>query len=118
VRRNHADAPPEGAALRFATPDKFAWDIEGDRPREPATVERLVFLEPAGGREVEWSLLDPPAALARLARHAVWLGAPEERSAASFGPCARLVSRTATARMRVPFSDSWLARAVESLAPE
>jgi hypothetical protein len=53
-------------------------------------------------------VLAPPEALAVLARHAVWLGEPDERASQLFPRCVHLLGAVPAASMRVPLDPGWL----------
>jgi hypothetical protein len=115
VRRAHDDPGPPGAARRFRTPDKNAWDVSPWQVDEPLPIGRIVFLERAGGDEVVYEPLSATDALMQIARHAVWLREPEDRAAGTFPGCATLVRRVPAMRLRLPVSSSWLERAAALL---
>lgn len=107
VRR--AGSGPAGASVRFETPDKTAWDLAPWQVDEPTPIRSVVALEPPGGHEVERRALSRPDALAALARAAFWIGAPDERAAAVFGPCVRLLGATSVVALRSPVDPDWVA---------
>lgn len=114
VRR--AGEGPVGAAVRFETPDKTAWDLAPWLADGPVPVRSIVVLEPPGGTEVERKVLVKADAVAAVARHAFWLGDPAERAGAVFRPCVRLVGATTVATLRSPIDPGWLGPARTALS--
>ena len=106
VRR--AGPGPHGAEVRFETPDKTAWDLAPWLVDEPVPVRSIVALEPPGGQAIERRELGKADALAALARHAFWLGAPDERAGAVFRPCVRVVGAVPVASLRSPVDPGWV----------
>ncbi|HZN14855.1 MAG TPA: hypothetical protein VFB78_11335 [Acidimicrobiales bacterium] len=117
VRRAHGLAGPAGSAPRFDTPDKTAWDIAPWQVDGPVELSQLVFLDQAGGSDVVDVAVSAPEAVQLLARHALWLGEPDDRGRRLFGPAVDLAARLPARRLRFPVSDLWLDRLLEVLAP-
>jgi hypothetical protein len=116
VRRAHGLEGPPGAQVRFTTPDKTAWDIAPWQAHEPVPVSELVFMEPPGGEEVSATAVGEVDAVPLLARHAVWLGHPDERGRRLFGPAVDVAGQIPARRLRLPVSPSWLDRLPDVLA--
>jgi hypothetical protein len=108
VRRAYDEPGPVGAALRFETPDKAAWDLEPRQPAGPVFVGRLVFLDPPGGDTPQWMPLSQPEAVRDLARHAAWIGDPAEAPGRLFRLAFALTRRVRCDHLRLPRSSSWL----------
>ena len=108
LRRSPDQAGPEGAQARFTTPDKVAWDITAARTTAPTRVAEIVFLDAAGGDDVEQSPLEVIEVIPRLAKHAQWFGHPDDRGKRLFAPAVDVAGHVKARRVRVPISNSWL----------
>jgi hypothetical protein len=108
VRRAYGEPGPVGAALRFDTPDKAAWDLEPSLVRGPVRVAHLVFLDPPGGDTPRWQPLGQPQAVRDLAAHAAWLRDPSEAPRHLFGLALGLTKRVPSSHLRIPHSPAWL----------
>lgn len=108
VRRRRGEPGPEGAEVRFETPDKTAWDIAGRQAPGPLPLARIVGLEAPGGSTPSVTSLGRAEALSRLASHTVWLGEPARREVALFDAVASVSGAVPFASLRLPFSSSWL----------
>ena len=117
VRRGHGQAGPRGSAPRFEAPDKVAWDIASAMVDGPVPLAEMVFLDEPGGTDVEQESLDTGEVVRRLARHALWLGHPDERGRRLFGPTVDVANQVRASRLRLPVSDSWLERLLAVLPP-
>lgn len=116
VRRHTGLPGPVGGSPLFETPDKTAWDLAPHRGERPVPVGAIVVMQPPGGDEVAWTPVNRRAAIAELARHAVWEGRPEERPRALFGPCASLAGAVPVALVRAPVDPAWADAVSEVLA--
>jgi len=108
VRRAYGEGGPNGAALRFETPDKEAWDLERWQPLGPVPVERLVFLDPPGGDSPQWTPLRQPEAVRDLAGHAAWLGDPADVAGRLFPLALAFTKGVQCDHLRLPRSSAWL----------
>ena len=115
VRRGHGLPGPNGAAARFTTPDKTAWDIASRQVDRPVPVDELVFLEAPGGAAPDSVAVSAPDAVAGLAHHAMWLREPGLRAAELFGPTVAVANAAPARRIRLPRSPDWLENLVELL---
>jgi hypothetical protein len=118
VRRSHDEPGPAGAAARFVTSEKTAWDLTPWRTEEARTVTNLIVLEPGGGEKPRWTPLDHAAAVNLLAGHAVWLGHPGERVRQLFGPVVTAAGRIPMATLRLPRDPRWVDQLVRVLDDE
>ena len=116
VRKAHGEPGPAGAALRFDTPDKAAWDLAPSHAAGPVAVSRLVILDPAGGDAPRWEQLSPAQAVRDLAQHAAWLRDPTEAPRHLFGLALALTKRVPVAHLRFPRNPAWLDDVPELLA--
>jgi hypothetical protein len=116
VRRAHGLAGPPGATVRFETPDKVAWDVAPWQVDGPVPIAELIFLDEAGGDAVSSTTVRGSEAVPLLARHAMWLGAQDDRGRRLFGPAVDVTGKVPCRRVRFPISDSWLDRLLEVVA--
>jgi hypothetical protein len=116
VRRAHGSPGPEGAAVRFETPDKKGWDIAPWQVDKPVPLTSIVFLEEPGGDEVVVTAVDRRDAVRLLARHAVWYGKADDRGPRLFGGTVDVASQVPARAMRFPISESWVDRLLEGLS--
>ncbi len=116
VRRD-GEGPP-GSNPRFQTADKVAWDIAPWQIDGSTPIRQIVFMDRAGGDEVEWESIDLADAIPRLARLTSWLGDPAERANETFSSCVKVAGAAPSARLRLPVGDDWVERAEATLLGE
>ena len=112
--RQDGDGPP-GSTPRFQTAEKTAWDIAPWQIDRPVAIDRLVFMERAGGETVLWEPMDVGDAIARLARLTSWLGDPDERANVTFASCVKVAGAAPAARLRLPVGEDWVTLAETAL---
>jgi hypothetical protein len=108
-------AAPDGWRTHFDAPDKRGWALDR-QPDAPVAVGRVVLLEPATSGEPRWESVPVGDAVAALAQHVTWLGAPGERMAGSFQAAVRLARAVPVHVLRLPHEAEWTARGVATLA--
>jgi hypothetical protein len=113
-----AGGGPAGSASLYELPDKTAWDISPQLVEHPVRVARIVFMDTAGGDDIQWSPVAGGRAIGALAASSMWLSDPSRRAEATFGASAHIAARVPSLRLRLPVSDDWSARAEERLRRE
>lgn len=107
---------PSGAASRFQTADKTAWDIAPWQTGRASLVAHLVFMEPAGGDATVCERISTADAIPRFVHHNVWLGWPPKRAETTFRPAVTVASSAPAARLRLSVASDWAKEAVVVLS--
>ncbi|HUR79004.1 MAG TPA: hypothetical protein VMZ22_13735 [Acidimicrobiales bacterium] len=107
VRLARGTGGPGGSEVLFESGDKTAWDIAPRQPAGPVPIARIVVLDPPTGEVLRADEISATDAIRSLARHAVWLGEPDERGPSLFGRVARLTAKVPAYRVRLPRGDVW-----------
>lgn len=115
VRVLHGEPEPLDAALLSERGEKKAFSIASRLASDPLPIERVVLLDSPGGDQAEDVSLAAGNAIGAIEPHAVWLTAPEDRSAALFPLLAALVTRVGASRLRLPREAAWRDRLRDTL---
>lgn len=100
---------------RFEAVDKVAWQLDGWMARAPARLDRIVFLEPPGGDEPLWEPVSSDDAITAVTRQSTWLHNQDSFIPVVLPQIVNLAVRVPAYRMRLPFTDDWLAHGIALL---
>ena len=115
VRVAHGSPGPGGAAERFRTPDKVAWDLDGSRCDHPVPLTHLVLLDPPTALATSCRIAVADEVIGALARHTPWFEEPSRRGASLFASAVRVARAVPAVRLRLRRSPDWAAAAVASV---
>jgi hypothetical protein len=115
-RLPHGTSGPAGSTRVVEGVFKDGWDLGAAMAVTAVPLRRAVVLDPPGGTDHVWQLLEAEAAIAALAPHAVWLGDPHLCAATVFPQVVALAHAVPVFRLRLPLTEAWTVTAVGLLA--
>ena len=102
-------------APRFVALDKVAWDLGAAAAHAPATLDRIVLLQPPGGSEPIWEPLAEAEVIGALAGHATWFQRQDAFAPSVLPGLVKLGMSVPGFRMRLPRETDWLEHGVTLL---
>jgi hypothetical protein len=118
VRLKYGAALPPlvaGQEPRFQAVDKVAWDLGKRVAHAPAVLDRIVVLEPPGGKKLVWEPLPEAEAIGALTNHATWFQRQDAYAPAVLPRLVKLGMSVPGFRMRIPRQPDWLEHGIALL---